>query len=602
MSAVDVLRVRFECADAGAAEFRLQVMDPATWKQCGPYAMRFRSIEEAVAWVRAIATVREDDLEVAEISVGSVLLGTAPAESVKAIVSALQAAGALLLPGAPPWWVYELPVLDDASSADRARPEAPVVVEDDFDLDEDRLGFVFHNGPSFGPGVLEFRYGSREPVLIADARIEEWAQTGRGRVVVVYFDALSQEPFFVTLNADPTPEGDGFILSTDEMGDVKVRPFDTWDVSWLSRFPFGHDARSANQLVDAYASFMRRNGRAYDASSDTPLEFIHAVTEPEGEVVSRITYGFVEGDEDIPDIYFHPQLERRGGRWVPCERALTFDHEVCILEPYAAQALLPLFDAGAVMPTCVARIGVVAPDVEFGFETLPSDAQRFIRDIRLFGSAKLNERAPKVAERLEAFVVDSEILRADALVATLAEAIQVLTPASLPVHQDSPVMVEDSAAGVVTLSHLDAEEASERLIEFTAALLSLASEVIIQVKTASDRDFESTIRVRRKGADGRGIVAEIDAPVGEELESALLGAGWEEPTGSGTLGFHRAWSGDDAAPGDVAAALIETLREVFGADVRDVYRFEPASLVAELLQGNFGPRFMLDATTVGGTS
>ena len=592
MSAVDVLRVRFECADAGAAEFRLQVMDPATWKQCGPYAMRFRSMEEAVAWVRAIATVREDDLDVAEIGVGSVLLGTAPAESVKAIVSALQAAGALLLPGAPPWWVYELPVLDDASSADRARPEAPVVVEDDFDLDEDRLGFVFHNGPSFGPGVLEFRYGSREPVLIADARIEEWAQTGRGRVVVVYFDALSQEPFFVTLNADPTPEGDGFILSTDEMGDVKVRPFDTWDVSWLSRFPFGHDARSANQLVDANASFMRRNGRAYDESSDTPLEFIHAVTEPEGEVVSRITYGFVEGDEDIPDIYFHPQLERRGGRWVPCERALTFDHEVCILEPYAAQALLPLFDAGAVMPTCVARIGVVAPDVEFGFETLPSDAQRFIRDIRLFGSAKLNERAPKVAERLEAFVVDSEILRADALVATLAEAIQVLTPAT----------AQNSAAGLVTLGHFDAEDATERLIEFTAALLSLASEVIVQVKTASDRDFENTIRVRRTGSDSRGILAEVDAPVGKDLEPTLFGHEWEEPTDNGTLGFHRSWSGDDAAPGDVAAALVETLRDVFGAGVGDVYRFEPASLVAELLQGNFGPRFMLEAKTVGGAS
>ena len=592
MSAVDVLRVRFECADAGAAEFRLQVMDPATWKQCGPYAMRFRSMEEAVAWVRAIATVREDDLDVAEIGVGSVLLGTAPAESVKAIVSALQAAGALLLPGAPPWWVYELPVLDDASSADRARPEAPVVVEDDFDLDEDRLGFVFHNGPSFGPGVLEFRYGSREPVLIADARIEEWAQTGRGRVVVVYFDALSQEPFFVTLNADPTPEGDGFILSTDEMGDVKVRPFDTWDVSWLSRFPFGHDARSANQLVDANASFMRRNGRAYDESSDTPLEFIHAVTEPEGEVVSRITYGFVEGDEDIPDIYFHPQLERRGGRWVPCERALTFDHEVCILEPYAAQALLPLFDAGAVMPTCVARIGVVAPDVEFGFETLPSDAQRFIRDIRLFGSAKLNERAPKVAERLEAFVVDSEILRADALVATLAEAIQVLTPAT----------AQNSAAGLVTLGHFDAEDATERLIEFTAALLSLASEVIVQVKSASDRDFENTIRVRRTGSDSRGILAEVDAPVGKDLEPTLFGHEWEEPTDNGTLGFHRSWSGDDAAPGDVAAALVETLRDVFGAGVGDVYRFEPASLVAELLQGNFGPRFMLEAKTVGGAS
>ena len=601
MSALDVLRVRFECADAGAAEFRLQVMDPATWKQCGPYAMRFRSIEEAVAWVRAIATVREDDLDVAEIGVGSVLLGTAPAEPLKAIVSALQAAGALLLPGAPPWWVYELPPMAVASSVDRARPEASVVVEEDLDLDEDRLGFAFHSGPSFGPGVLEFRYGSREPVLLADARIEEWAQTGRGRVVVVYFDALSQEPFFVTLNADPSPEGDGFILSTDEMGDVKVSPFDTGDVSWLSRFPFGHDARSADQLVGAYASFMRRNGRAYDVSSDTPLEFIHAVTEPDGEVITRITYGFVAGDEDIPDIYFHPQFERRGGQWVPCERALSFDHEVCIVEPYAAQALLPLFDAGAVVPTSVMRLGVVESDVEFIVGSLPSDVELFLRAALRAAWSEFRDEELGAVRRLEHFVNAGATLQARTLVSDVAEVIGRLHAAGIPIERSHDASDLTLSASSVTLPDAGSDT-GERLIEFTAALLSLANEVIVEVKSAADEHFATTIRVRRAGADRRDIVAEIASPVGKDLEPALVVDGWQEPTGNGALGFHRAWSGDDAAPGDVAAALLGTLWEVFGADVRDVYRFEPASLVAELLQGNFGPRFMLDALTVGDAS
>lgn len=592
----EVLRLRFECADAATGEFRLQVMDPATWKQCGPYAMRFRSIEEAVAWMLAVASVGEDDIDVSEVVAGSVLLGTAPAERAKAIVSALQAAGALLLPGAPPWWVFELTTTDVLVEGDRARPEPPAIVSTTDDLDEERLGFEFHNGPAFGQGIMEFRYGSREPVLLSDARIEEWAQTGRGRTVVVYVDAVNREPFFVTLNADPTPEGDGFILSTDEFGDVKIRPFDVWDVSWLSKFPFGHDARSAEELVRAYGSFMRRNGRPYGAEADTPLEFVHAVTEPDGQIVTRLTYGFVPGDEDIPDIYFHPQLERGIGHWVPCAHSLTFDHEVCILEPYAAQAFVRLFDAGVMVPTSLARLGVMESGVEFALDSLPADTQQLVRAVqRVATSADINS-----------FVNAGAVLPVQTLVSDVADGLAKMHTAGVNLEQ--VVGSREPAAPVPSVVRRDDVSATrEQLIEFLAALLELAPgpvevkvtpsaidgpAVAIQLWWESDRHEPKT----------RTVSGWIEKIQQGHIRESLIAQDWDVMDDEDREHIVRFWEGDNASAGDIAECVVDTLWDIFGADAGDVYRFEPADLVDELLQGNFGPRFMLDAQTVGGTS
>jgi hypothetical protein len=586
-----VLRIRVTCADRGTNEFHLQVMDPVTWQQCGPYAMRFRSTEEAIGWLQAHASLHDDDVGVEEVEVGTVLLGSAPAALMRAIVSALQAGGALVLPGSPPWWSYEV----DES--------APTAVAQE--IEEERLGFTFGGRPSYGPGVLDFRYGVREPVLVQDVRIEQWAQTGREPAVVVYMDALTREPLFATLKKEPSPESGGFIFSTEELGDVKIRPFDESDVIWLSRFPIGHDARSADLLVRAYRRFTERNQRPFNDESDTPLEFIHAVAEPGGDVISRVTYGFVSSDEDIPDAYFHPALERRGERWVACDRPVTLDHEICILEPYAAQALVDCFDAGIAIPVAFARLGVVDAGVEYLFESLPRDAQVFVREMH--ESARQLPGTPLVAaDRLNQFVNHAVAASARALVAYLADILQARGSSGPPIVEPSVPTGHDDGPIAVTFPG-DDSEARERFIEFTAALLALSNEGIeLRVTPMKGDGTEVEIALSRDSEEPefrlRIYVAWIYSAIPSDLSDLLESIGWDPPEAGKIEEFHRFYDSDDADPGTIAASLAVTLREVFGAHPTDSFRFEPVALVKELLAGNFGPRFMLDTESMGGAS
>lgn len=138
-----------------------------------------------------------------------------------------------------------------------------------------------------------------------------------------------------------------------------------------------------------------------------------------------------------------------------------------------------------------------------------------------------------------------------------------------------------------------------RLIEFVAALIALTDDVVVvSVDTRQYQDGDAYVQLCREDAGALTLEAVssqfLDPPLAPDVINTLHELGWQDPPGDGLPNYIQTREAGDTAPGDVAALLVQTLRVAYGAEPSDLFQFAPAPLVEQLLQGDFGPRFMLD--------
>lgn len=133
------------------------------------------------------------------------------------------------------------------------------------------------------------------------------------------------------------------------------------------------------------------------------------------------------------------------------------------------------------------------------------------------------------------------------------------------------------------------------LVQILAAMITLAPEqVVLQVHTQFDRDCGPYVQTLQEDDGALHIEAVsnefFDPEIGPDAINTLLEMGWEPPCEDGLPNFFRFIPSEDVAPGEVAAFLVRTLRDVYLVTPRDRFECAPEELCREILSGEYGPR------------
>ena len=133
------------------------------------------------------------------------------------------------------------------------------------------------------------------------------------------------------------------------------------------------------------------------------------------------------------------------------------------------------------------------------------------------------------------------------------------------------------------------------LVQILAAMITLAPEqVVLQVHTQFDRDCGPYVQTLQEDDGALHIEAVsnefLDPEIGPDAINTLLEMGWESPCEDGLPNFFRFIPSEDVAPGEVAAFLVRTLRDVYLVTPRDRFECAPEELCREILSGEYGPR------------
>ena len=133
------------------------------------------------------------------------------------------------------------------------------------------------------------------------------------------------------------------------------------------------------------------------------------------------------------------------------------------------------------------------------------------------------------------------------------------------------------------------------LVQVLAAMITLAPEhVTLQVHTEFDCGCGPYVQTLQEDDGALHIEAVsnefLDPEIGPDAINTLLEMGWNPPDDDGLPNFHRLIPSEDVAPGDVAAFLVRTLRDVYLVTPRDRFECAPEELCRQILSGEYGPR------------
>ena len=131
------------------------------------------------------------------------------------------------------------------------------------------------------------------------------------------------------------------------------------------------------------------------------------------------------------------------------------------------------------------------------------------------------------------------------------------------------------------------------LVQVLAAMITLAPEqVVLQVHTQFDGDCGPYVQTLQEDDGALHVEAVsnefLDPEIGPDAINTLLEMGWEPPCEDGLPNFHRFIPSEDVTPGDVAAFLLRTLRDVYLVSPRDRFEFMPDELCRAVLRGDYG--------------
>ena len=133
------------------------------------------------------------------------------------------------------------------------------------------------------------------------------------------------------------------------------------------------------------------------------------------------------------------------------------------------------------------------------------------------------------------------------------------------------------------------------LVQILAAMITLAPEqVVLQVHTQFDRDCGPYVQTLQEDDGALHIEAVsnefLDPEIGPDAINTLLEMGWEPPCEDCLPNFFRFIPSEDVTPGEVAAFLVRTLRDVYLVTPRDRFECAPEELCRGILSGEYGPR------------
>jgi len=131
------------------------------------------------------------------------------------------------------------------------------------------------------------------------------------------------------------------------------------------------------------------------------------------------------------------------------------------------------------------------------------------------------------------------------------------------------------------------------LVEAIAAMITLAPEyVVVQTYPANSDDLGPYVQTLQEENGALTIEAVSDAYfpgiIGPDALNTLRELGWEDPSDSGLPNFNIFLNGDEVKPGEVAAFLVITLRDVYLITANHQFECAPQDLFIQVVHGEFG--------------
>jgi hypothetical protein len=162
-------------------------------------------------------------------------------------------------------------------------------------------------------------------------------------------------------------------------------------------------------------------------------------------------------------------------------------------------------------------------------------------------------------------------------------------------------MTEGSHMNLTRLSTLEPQWSS--LIETIAAMLTLAPEYVV-VQTFASTGEELGAYVQTLQEEDGALVLEaasdtfVPGIINPDALNTLRELGWEDPSEFGLPNYNIFLQPDEVRPGDVAAFLILTLRDVYGITPKNQFECAPQELFIQIVDGQFGVKPGLQFTPI----
>jgi hypothetical protein len=141
------------------------------------------------------------------------------------------------------------------------------------------------------------------------------------------------------------------------------------------------------------------------------------------------------------------------------------------------------------------------------------------------------------------------------------------------------------------------------LIETIAAMLTLAPEYVV-VQTFASTGEELGAYVQTLQEEDGALVLEaasdtfVPGIINPDALNTLRELGWEDPSEFGLPNYNIFLQQDEVRPGDVAAFLILTLRDVYGITTKNQFECAPQELFIQIVDGQFGVKPGLQFTPI----
>lgn len=131
------------------------------------------------------------------------------------------------------------------------------------------------------------------------------------------------------------------------------------------------------------------------------------------------------------------------------------------------------------------------------------------------------------------------------------------------------------------------------LIETIAALITLAPEfVVVQTYPRNSDEIGPYVQTLQEEDGFLTIEAASDTylpgVIGPDALNTLHEFGWEDPSDTGLPNYNILLKGEDVRPGDVAAFLVLTLRDVYLVTTNHQFECAPLDLFVQVVHGEFG--------------
>ncbi len=349
---------------------------------------------------------------------------------------------------------------------------------------------------------------------------------------------------------------------------------DPSDAATISRYDIDHDRRTLLALSAALSAHRDELGHPFDADEEDPVEVVCAWVDDFGSVVHTVQY------RTVVDAGVRDRFERVDGAWAPDAQEVTTDAVEYVIEPFAAGMLVRMVDAGVEIHEGFAVLGEQDPAGPVSFDDLPDGFVSYLsRAADLAEELDAMDAAPGLGEWVQ--VVRSRtstplgpfLTTAANWICAVHANDRELSCSPLPQADEG---IESTApelpADLPEPTPQGPDDGWTRLIEFLAALIALTDGTVqLAARTEHHPDGQARVVLRRR--DGEPTTLEIE-------RSTLAG----DPPVVGP---------EDAAPGDLAALMVETLRHGYRVTTGDPFTFAADHVTEQMLAGEFGRRFEL---------